>query len=588
MRIKKIVIQNYRSFDSAGIAIELPDIKKPFSIVGHNNSGKSNFINALNACLGVRSNYENKFCNNDFYLKDTDKEILIEAEVEDPLKSSDAYSQIKEMPIFHLSVKCDDGVYEVNHIFNDGNGKPVFNPRAIARSKKKEYTDEEKELLNSAQRQGAETIWKWKSKIPVYFMDSSNIHNQLRLKGGTLLAKVMDEVKKNFDSVHNKVEDKAGVIPAHVGKPRKEVFDNAIKYLEEHILSTSNLKELIASVEDVVQKQLEIDPDNISLKFGFTSSDSFFDTLSFYLTDHPDKPPLPIEQMGKGFISLFVVALFKAILNTDEGGNIFILEEPETFLHEHFQEYFYKILCELAEKNQVIYTTHSKKFVNLFEPKSIIRIKNSEYLKSTLVYRDNPAITYPDELEGFELKDPDDFPKFMRTLEPNLGNIIFASSVIIVEGPHDLFTYRTILEQKLNFGLNNIAIVTAWGKDPIITIVQLCKRFEIPYFVIHDWDLEDPNIDIASPPEKSNAVYEGLSTTEKGQYTKNHKLLVEAGAQSIHQNKKNLETVLGIALADKGIVSVFEKIENKSLVDINTEFPLLLNNKLLNFLKITI
>ena len=55
--------------------------------------------------------------------------------------------------------------------------------------------------------------------------------------------------------------------------------------------------------------------------------------------------------------------------------------------------------------------------------------------------------------------------------------------MIIVEGPLDLLAYKTVLSEAVNLELNNIAIVSAWGKDPITAIVQLCKRFDIPYFV---------------------------------------------------------------------------------------------------------
>lgn len=587
MRISKIIVKNYRSFDTTGIEIDLPDLKVPFSIVGHNNSGKSNLINALSMCLGSKSFSRDSFSLNDYYLKQADEPILVEVHVDNPLKSSDAYNQVKEMPVFQLKVGYEEGVIDSSHYFCDENGKQIFNPRSIRRSKSKEYTDEDKEILKETQKQGAENVWKWKSKIPSYYIDTAFIQNQLKINNYTLLGKVISEVKKNFESETNVMVNKKGIVNSHVGKPRKEVFDTAMQYLEDFVLSTNNLESLILSIEEVIKKQLEIENDNISLKFGFPSTDSFFDNLTFYITDNPEKPKLPIDQMGKGFISLFVVALFRAILSTDKGGNIFIIEEPETFLHEHFQEYFYNVLSDLAEKNQVIYSTHSKKFVNVFEPKSVIKLRNIDYLKSEVVYKNSPSIEYPEKIDGFELSSPDDFSKYLRTLEPNLGNIIFASKVIIVEGPDDLLAYQTVLNEKVNFGLNNIAIVAAWGKDPITTIIQLCKRFEIPFFVIHDWDLDNSDLDITVRGAATNQSYSSLNPTEKGQYTKNHKIFKEAGdLEKIHHNKKKLETVLGITDAEKGAISVYEKLKDKSFENVKTDFPNLFDDKLLNFLNI--
>lgn len=590
MRIEKITIKNYRSFDSKGIELELPDTKLPFSIVGHNNSGKSNLINALAMCLYAESHSRTGFSKNDFYGTDTDNEILIETKVKDPLKSSDAFNKVKEMPIFQLRVSESEGEFKEKHYFCAESGKSIYNPRAVKRSAKQEHaiSGEDLTVLNAAVKQGAEFVRKWKAEIPVYFIDTSAIRRQLRINKYTLLGKVIRKIKRDFESVHNKLEKRDAVPGKDVGRIRSEVFEETMNFLADSVLSTPMLDKMTARIEEVIKSQLEVGSQDFSLKLGFPSSDTFFDNLTFYLTDNPTKPKLPIDQMGDGFVSLFVVALFRAIIDSDQGGQIFLIEEPETFLHEHFQEYFYNVLCELAKNNQVIYTTHSKKFVNIFEPKTIIRLRSREYLKSEVAYDKDFAIEYPDELDGFSIDSPKDFPKYMRTLEPNLGNIIFANKVIIVEGPHDLLAYKTILSEAFNLELNNIAIVSAWGKDTIIAIVQLCKRFEISHFIIHDWDLTDEDVDISAEPGGANSYYQDLTPAEKAQYTKNHKILREVGTpELIHHNKRNLETVLGISEAEKGAISVFEKLKDKNLDEAMTEFPNLIDNKLLKFMKTT-
>lgn len=584
MRIKRIKVKNFRSIDNEGIEIELPSNDLPFSIVGHNNSGKSNLISAILCAMGAKGNKEIDFDEHDFYMMDCTKDIFIEIEVEDPLKSSNAFNSITEMPIMRLTVKQEDGSFSKNHYFHDKDGRPIYNTPAVKRSSTKTYTEEEKALLNSVLKSGSEAVWKWKSKIPVYFINSTSIHDQLKLTRYSLLGKVMEEVKNEFESEENILNESP--VPSHIGKSRKEVYDNGMDYLENYVLSTPKLDELIKNIEEVIKKQLEIEKENFSLKFGFISANSFFDNLKFYLSDHKDKPKLPIDQMGNGFISLFIVALFRAILKTDEvGGNIFIIEEPETFLHEHFQEYFYKILCQLSTNNQVIYTTHSKKFVNIFDPETIIKIKNIDFLKTEYIYKRTPSIGYQASEENPALSNPKDFAKYMKTLEPNLGNIIFASKVIIVEGPHDLLAYKTILGDKINFGLKNIAIVAAWGKDSILTIIQICKRYEIPYYVIHDWDLDDESIDISITPKESK-IYQSLTPEDKAQYTKNYKIALEAGIENVHTNKRNIEEVLDIDVSDKGTLSIFEKINNKSFEDIQSSYPLLIDDGLLNFLEI--
>lgn len=138
MRATKITIKNYRSFDRAGEEINFPDIKYPFSVVGHNNSGKTNFIKSLLYGFGVKSTY-NAFDENDFHNKDTSKPIYIEIETSPPLKSSDAFNNIKEMPIIKLLVSEEDGIFDSSHQFYQADGKAVFNVTALSRGKKKTF-----------------------------------------------------------------------------------------------------------------------------------------------------------------------------------------------------------------------------------------------------------------------------------------------------------------------------------------------------------------------------------------------------------------------------------------------------------------
>jgi len=151
MRATKITIKNYRSFDQIGAEIILPDIKYPFSVVGHNNSGKTNFIKSLLYGFGTRSTY-NAFDENDFHNKDTSEPIHIEIETNPALKSSDAYNTIKEMPIIKLLVKEDEGIFDTSHQFYQADGKAVFNVTALARGTKKNYSQDEKDILNEHQK----------------------------------------------------------------------------------------------------------------------------------------------------------------------------------------------------------------------------------------------------------------------------------------------------------------------------------------------------------------------------------------------------------------------------------------------------
>lgn len=588
MRIKRVQVKNYRSFDDQGVNVELPDIKHPIAIIGQNNSGKSNFISAMLFGVGCRSVNDDTFTQDDFHFRDEERPIQITVTIDPPLKSSDAFNHVKDMPILKLVAKRLNGVGEISHMCCDSNGKSVFNSKALSRGKSKtKYSAEEIEVLTATQKTGAETVRKWKHKLPVTFVDCRNIERELRANRFNLLGKVLASLRTEFDSIESVVEQAEGVLERHVGEARCEVFKRALAYLETHVLATAGFKTFVTSVEGVLKKQLDIESQDFDVSFTQPSSDYFFDNLTFFVSNHKDKPRLPISNMGNGFISLFVLALIRAIVKEGDGGKVFVIEEPETFQHEHFQEYFYRLLCDISENNQVIYTTHSKKFVNVFEPKSILHF-SLDGSKSKICCEAPAKLTLPDEIDGVRLNNPADFAKYMRTLEPNIGNIAFASKVIVVEGPHDLIGYRTVLENSTSLGLKNIAIVAAWGKDTLLAIVQLCRTWKIPVFVIHDWDIDDASVVIDKQTEpKQSAIYKTLKSKEdKAQYTKNWRILSEVEERFLHHNKPRIESVLGIPIAEKSAASVYAKVAGKGVKEAITDFPLFFPKTLAEFVEI--
>ena len=189
------------------------------------------------------------------------------------------------------------------------------------------------------------------------------------------------------------------------------------------------------------------------------------------------------------------------------------------------------------------------------------------------------------EIGVYPIKNPADFRKYITSIEPNISNIIFANKVIFVEGPDDLLAYKLVLSGEIVLGLKNITIVSAGGKDPIRTLVQLCKNFEISFFVIHDWDLPDKTIDVSLDKDKTESVYNKLSKEDKAQYTKNHKIIKLCGDELVHQNKINLEEVLSIKNKGNGSLEIFEKLNGETITQVEKEYPGLIADNLKAFLK---
>lgn len=570
MKISRVIIKNFRSFDDDWIDITLPlDLTDPLAFVGYNNSWKTNLIKAiLNACWNKERG--EKFTINDFHFLDDTKKPEVTVYFSEPIHIPTIYSAdpTKDKLCYgaKLELKVDwfGNVSGYSHAI-DETGKPITGQEQIK------------------WRVLPILFNKYKDKLDLLYIDCHNLEKYLKTTSYSVLWKVLEDIKKDFNSPWNTIKDKKGN-----EIPRKEQFEKIFDYIQENILKTEKLDTMLKSIWDNIENQLSLEKDTVKMTFELPEANEIYDSISFKISDSKGKPAIPIDQLWSWYKSLLIIAILRALANVWSWNKIIIIEEPESYLHEHFQEYFYLILQKLSESNQIIYTTHSKKFINVFNPRTIIRLKNENYQKTTIIYKNNVSIWFPTEIEGFELNNVEDFPKYMRTLEPNIWNLIFSNKVIIVEGPHDLLAYKTILSQKINFGLNNIGIVCAWGKDTIKTLIELSNAFEVPCFVIHDWDLND-DID---PNTKEIPVDEGqkkLLSNDKCQRTKNQTIISVIWDQNrLHQNKRNLEWVLWIDKKAKWPVSVFEKINWKTLEQIQAEYPNFLPSKLLNFLWITI
>jgi len=291
---------------------------------------------------------------------------------------------------------------------------------------------------------------------------------------------------------------------------------------------------------------------------------------------------IPVDHFGDGYVSMFVMAVIQAIAESNVDDKcLFLFEEPESFLHENHQEYFYKmVLCSLAEKgHQVIYTTHSDRMIDIFDTKSIIRIDFDENEKRS-VKKYNKIAQFQSQNEN--IISLDNFNSFIKSVEPNLNKILFSRKVVLVEGPNDLLSYNYAIENKINsiksdlkyskayLNFKNISIVVHHGKSTAILLIELCKHFGLDFFVINDWDFETNFIDAVNVFEEENHLKESQlylieneeerSATKKGMITTNWKLLKAATLANIHFNIPKLEQVLGYDSDNKSSLGIWNRL----------------------------
>ncbi|MGI8316873.1 ATP-dependent nuclease [Halobacillus mangrovi] len=396
---------------------------------------------------------------------------------------------------------------------------------------------------------------------------------------------------------------------------KKGIFKDEIKESTEEVLKDSELDSFIDSIRTNYSRNLR--DNNCYIEFGLPEYEDIFLEMMFKVGLNGDNSNLvPIEQFGDGYISMFVMAVIQAIAETNNDDKcLFLFEEPESFLHENHQEYFYStVLCGLAERgHQVIYTTHSDKMLDIFNTEGLVRLEYDEQNKQTEVKynkpRDHfdPTVEVTKVHEGELLNEHKDYNNYIKIIEPNLNKIIFSKKVLLVEGPNDMLVYKELIRRKvyektdnekyaetfLNF--NNIAVIPHHGKITALVLIKLCKHLGVDYYVINDFDFSNDfvnELNFDSEEEYKNSHFyrnqikdieeynskgERLSErTMKAMVTTNWRIVTESQESRIHFNVPKLENVIGYERNDKDSIGIWESLGNMEDIS-DTVFPQSLN-----------
>ncbi len=555
IRLQKLAVANYRSFGASQV-FEFPnsDYLKPVSIIGYNNSGKTNLMNAILYGIGEKFVNANTFEKSDLHKLNLDNQIEIKTRIE----ATDYGQNYRGEP------QTIDGLHTITTVLDDGEIKSSVSPSFFGANK----------------------------HYSVFYINFHNIKEEIstrKTSWGNLTSFLAKHIKKIVEC------DEAMLA-------KKETFNTETKTATENVLRDSALSQFISTIKANYSKNLR--NNNCEVEFGLPDYEDIFLQMVFKigLNENNDNL-LPLSHFGDGYVSMFVMAVIQSIAESNVDDKcLFLFEEPESFLHENHQEYFYKmVLCNLAEKgHQVIYTTHSDKMIDIFDTKSIIRIEFDEAEKRTLKKYNKITDFTSTENDIITIQN---YNSFIKSVEPNLNKILFSRKVVLVEGPNDLMAYNFVIEKKVHSIMNdvkyskaylnflNISIIPHHGKATALILIELCKHFQLNYFVINDWDFEEDFIQALSEKQsdeelKDSELYlkeAGIDRTpvRKAMITTNWKLLMHSGLGNIHFNVPKLESVIGYGADDKNSLKIWQKlnqIENFS----DNFFP----NSLLNFLEL--
>ncbi|GAA1502004.1 hypothetical protein GCM10009740_38500 [Terrabacter terrae] len=198
------------------------------------------------------------------------------------------------------------------------------------------------------------------------------------------------------------------------------------------------------------------------------------------ITSHDDVV-VSIAERGTGFQSALVLGILRYVSakSRQSGANvIFAIEEPEAFLHPQTQRAMAKILRDISKEAQLLVTTHSPVLVDSFSVSRIARLPLSP-----------EGMTYTARKPDLAV---DEEGRLTRYCDATNSELVFASSVILVEGHGDKLLIDYLLE-RITGGAGGhyalgIAVIEASGITTITHLLRLAQLFGVRAYILTDKD----------------------------------------------------------------------------------------------------
>lgn len=454
MKISKIIIEKFRSINK--LEFEPGNL---CALIGENNSGKSNILKILNVVLGRTWLSGYTFNQEDFYNYNDSSPISLTIKFDKPFE----YKRF----VYGNSVN----IYGIKYEFKKYVKGEGYRWDIICLDKK----DERVMVPKNAPKKGVKLEFEPLLTIPdllrdamplIYIGVNRDLYQQLPNKQKSLLGRIFEDVNQDF--IQNQ--------------------DNFKKYQDLSnqiftLLKTQKFKDLEAIIKENILTFLGLNPkndvDKLDFYFKIFSTQAFYKSLVLIIKEFGLE--LQSDNWGDGVKNIVVIAIFKAYEILKKSGAIILFEEPELFLHPHKQRFLFNIFKKISEKNQIIYTTHSPYFVDVFDFNNIALIrKDSErgtFVKKTSIKnQDLESIKY----------------KIIKEFDVRRNELFFSKNILLVEGPTERLAL-SVYARRLNIDLDKIgvSIIESWGKKSLPYFIEMISSFDLPLVVVFDSDSDD-------------------------------------------------------------------------------------------------
>src|SRR5690606_1378912 len=268
IRLQKIKVKNYRSFGEEQ-TFDFPEngYNKPISIIGYNNSGKTNLMNAI--MYGIGENFVSA--------KTFEKTDLHNLNVENQLEIK---TRIEATPYGHNQ----------------------YGPQTIAG----DYTIKTKLKDSEIKSSISKSFFGANKHYNIFYINFHNIKEEISTKK-TSWGNLTSFLAKHIKAI---VDNDAGMIA------KKEAFKNSTKEATEEVLNNSQLSNFISKIKENYARNLR--NNNCEVEFGLPDYEDIFLQMVFKIGLNGEIDNLiPIDHFGDGYISMFVMAVIQAIAESN-------------------------------------------------------------------------------------------------------------------------------------------------------------------------------------------------------------------------------------------------------------------------------